>query len=331
MIGRQEPSVPHGLVAQYAMGALTSYLQAEFTRLCPGGWDCRHEAPVISDGLQRLLGYSPRADVLLTDKQGTRRLWIEFEVSRADPVANHAKFATSHLFEPRGSDDIFVAMLSSHVTTGRRNLAASTVSLMRHIGMNAFQTVLLPGIAPPEVKRLNHLDLDILRASGPDVSPEVERAFAVSEPVFPTRAERIHFAGSLLDVMLNVSEWSRQVSDAACASKWGTRTVTYFVYDPRRKTFAPSKFCAYLAVPTNQRQAPPTAQMGIDLYVSLDGREPRFDGTRAREHLVRRLAFRARTPAEAPDLARQFEEWLALHRDSIALHPRGPIFLEPPF
>ena len=71
--------------------------------------------------------------------------------------------------------------------------------------------------------------------------------------------------------------------------------------------------------------------MSVDLYTSLDGHEPRFDGTKAREHLIRRLAFRARTPVQSPDLARQFEEWLTLHRDSIALHPRGPIFLEPPF
>jgi hypothetical protein len=31
---------------------------------------------------------------------GSRRLWIEFEISRADPVANHAKFATAQLFQP---------------------------------------------------------------------------------------------------------------------------------------------------------------------------------------------------------------------------------------
>ena len=33
------------------------------------------------------------ADVLLERVDGSRRLWVEFEVSRADPVANHAKFA----------------------------------------------------------------------------------------------------------------------------------------------------------------------------------------------------------------------------------------------
>jgi len=274
------------------MGALTGYLQAEFKRLCPSGWDCHHEAPVISDELQQLLGYAPRADVLLAEKRGSRRLWIEFEVSRADPVANHAKFATAHLFEPRGHSDTFVAMVSPHVTTGRRNLAANTVSLMRYIGMNAFQTVPLPAVEPPEVKRLNHLDPHLLRESGPDIGPEVERAFAVSEPVFPTREERIHFAGDLLDVMLNVNEWNRQVSGEAGASKWGTRTVTYFVYDPRRKTFAPSKFCAYVAIPTSPRQGPPASRMSIGLYAGLDGQERRFDGTKAREHLVRRLAFR---------------------------------------
>jgi hypothetical protein len=44
------------------------------------------------------------------------------------------------------------------VARGRRNLAANTIALMRHSGMNAFQTTLLPNIAPVEIRRLNHLD-----------------------------------------------------------------------------------------------------------------------------------------------------------------------------
>ena len=129
---------------------------------------------------QSILGYSARADVLLTRDDGTRRIWIEFEVSRADPVANHAKFATSHLFEPQPKTDTFVAMVSSHVTRGRRNLAANTILLMRRIGMRAFQTVLLPSISPADIKRLNHLSIAELLTKSIDTDSEIARAMLIS-------------------------------------------------------------------------------------------------------------------------------------------------------
>jgi hypothetical protein len=54
-----------------------------------------------------------------------RRIWVEFEVSRADPVANRAKFATAHLFQSQPAADTFLAMVRPHVDRGRRNLAAT--------------------------------------------------------------------------------------------------------------------------------------------------------------------------------------------------------------
>ena len=68
------------------MGNLTLFLQREFMRWCPPDWACRYETPVLPHDLERILGYAPRADVLLERRDGSRRLWIEFEVSRADPV-----------------------------------------------------------------------------------------------------------------------------------------------------------------------------------------------------------------------------------------------------
>lgn len=104
----------------------------------PRGWSCEVEARVLDGRFEKLLGYAPQADVLLVSDDGLHRLWIKFEVSRADPVANHAKFATAHLFQPQRSTGTFVSMMSSHVARGRRNLAANTVLLMRRIGMKAF-------------------------------------------------------------------------------------------------------------------------------------------------------------------------------------------------
>lgn len=76
------------------MGNLAKYLQEALMRGCPEGWECRPEIKIFPPELECLLGFSPRADVLLLHEHSDRRLWIEFEISRADPVANHAKFAT---------------------------------------------------------------------------------------------------------------------------------------------------------------------------------------------------------------------------------------------
>jgi hypothetical protein len=43
---------------------------------------------------------APQADAVLQEVATGRRVWVELEVSRADPVANHAKFATAHLVSP---------------------------------------------------------------------------------------------------------------------------------------------------------------------------------------------------------------------------------------
>jgi hypothetical protein len=179
--------------------------------------------------LEALLGYAPRADVVLTQEDGTQRLWIEFEVSRADPVANHAKFATAHLFQPQATGDVFVSMVSRHVNRGRRNLAANTILLMRRVGMRAVQTVLFPSLGGPEVKRFNHMSPDELRASSLDVQPEIERALAVSIPQGTAGGHRIYFAGEVVDVLLNARAWNEAVASSHGQELWGQRRVQYFV------------------------------------------------------------------------------------------------------
>ena len=155
------------------MGMLATYLQDNFVKLCPQDWTCEQEVPVLEPRLAKLFGYAPKADVVLQRRDGSRKLWIEFEVSRADPVANHAKFATAHLFQPQLASETFISMVSSHVAKGRRNLAANTIFLMRHIGMRAFQTTLLPGLPPEEIHRINHLERDSIGAMNLDTRQEI--------------------------------------------------------------------------------------------------------------------------------------------------------------
>ena len=55
------------------MGSLTPYLQREFATTLPPGWAAAAEVPLLSDESTALLGYDPRADVLLTHAAtGTR-------------------------------------------------------------------------------------------------------------------------------------------------------------------------------------------------------------------------------------------------------------------
>ena len=314
------------------MGLLAKYLQVAFADLCPSGWDCRCEVPVLSKELENRLGYSPRADVCLVHHETSRRLWIEFEISRADPVANHAKFATAHLFKPFSPDDSFVSMVSSHVNRGRRNLASNTVHLLRHIGIPAFQTVLLPTIEPEEIKRLNHASLQMLQSSPLDARLEMSRAFQISEPVIAKDRLRIHFASELFDVIRNLYRWNAQVMETDDAALWKRRTVTYFVFDPISQQFAPSKFCAYV-IPILVHAVHPTQDAGLmDMatYCRLDETEPKFDGYLARNHLTQHLGMRLRSQEDEPAIAAAFTQWVERRTDTIHVHPAGPKFLLPP-
>jgi hypothetical protein len=286
----------------------------------------------------QFLGYAPRVDVLLEREDGTKRLWIKFEVSRADPVANHVKFATSHLFQPQPSTDSFVAMISPHVARGRRNLAANTILLMRRIGMNAFQTVLFPHFSGQDIKRLNHLGQTLLSDEGLDVRHEVERVFLVTEPFLQAPEFRVHFVGDILDVMLNVQRWNKDISSIEGKHQWGRRTITYFVYDPRSRDFAPSKFCAFLAIPVlscinhEHRTAVPmeTSGMNIEFYASVENGDRKFDGGRARMHLINHLGMIQKSTQQDENILSNFDRWLARHTHAITIHPAGPAFILPP-
>jgi hypothetical protein len=314
------------------MGSLTSYLQDRFRAECPPGWDCQSESRLLTRELEAILGYAPRADVLLAERAAGRRLWIEFEVSRADPVANHAKFATGHLFQPQAPKDFFVSMVSRHIERGRRNLAANTIQLMRHVGMQAVQTVLFPALNGLEVQRFNQMSKDELRRIGPRVQPEIERVFAVTTPQGAAGDHRIYLAGEVVDVLLNAQAWNREVATPGGRNLWGRRRVQYFVGVPYSGLFAPCKFCAFLPIRLAQTEAGISneSRMTLQLYVELDESESRFDGNVAQRHLTKRLGMVARTPAEDPQAAELFNNWLTTASELIIVHSRGPVFLLPP-
>lgn len=275
-------------------------------------------------------------DVLLARRDGSRRLWVEFEVSRADPVANHAKFATAHLFRPQSDVDVFLSMMSPHVDRGRQNLAANTISLMRYVGMNAFQTLLLPHVSVADIKRLNHLDKISLKNERLNVQNEIQRAISVTESVLTDSGRRVHLVGNLLEAMLNLRQWNIELTTENGRALWGRRTITYFVFNPLSKSFAPSKFCAYLNIPPMVRSGALNsldeirAEMTVAFYVTLDGVDSRFDGNKARTHLIKNLGMSHISGSSISPLLPYFDTWLTQHKSSINVHPSGPVFLTPP-
>jgi hypothetical protein len=314
------------------MGQLANFLQESFSAQPPSGWSCQRETRVLTSDFEQLLGYSPRADVCLESEDASRRIWIEFEISRADPVANHAKFATAHLFKPFETSDTFVSMVSSHVARGRRNLASNTVHLLRHVGISAFQTVLLPAVEPAEIKRLNHSSLDALRFSNLDVRGELSRVFQIVEPVINDGGHRIHFVSELFDVIRNLHRWNSEVGTPEGASLWKRRTVTYFVFDPVSKLFAPSKYCAYV-IPVRSGpigSASATGLMNLQTYCKLDEADRRFDGNRARTHLTNNLGMCLKTAGQAAEIGSAFDVWLSKQASKITVHRSGAKFLVPP-
>lgn len=294
--------------------------------------------PLADTEVVQRLGFEPRVDVLLEANDGSRRIWIEFEVSRADPVANHAKFATARFLAPVGAAESFVSMASRHIVPGRFALAAGTVLMMRAMGIPAFQVDLLPQLDGESIKRLNAMPLDELVQTRPfDATAEIDRALGVTKGQRVDDRHRIHKADNAYTVRANVWQWNQEIVDAKAAALWGRRPVQYFVFDPVTGLFAPSKFCAFVPAAESQKRgsvrvvSAPRGSIGMTMaiYASLGEQDPRFDGHIARRHLRANVGYLEIALGEAdPAVQRAFAAW---HEPLEALVPlRRPVrFLVP--
>lgn len=318
-------------------GLLTRFLQRAFDREGPRrGWRCTIEAPLIDATAARRLGFSPRVDVLLSRADDARRIWVEFEISRADPVANQAKFASAAFFEGCGAGDAFVSMASRHIAPGRKALMATTAMFMRSVGIPAFQIDLLPDADGPTIKSLNASSPEALEVAALDVAAEVERVIAVADARLVSGWHRIHMADNAFTVGANVRTWNAEVADPASARRWARRRVRFLAFDPASGLFAPSKFCAFVPATTGAVEGrsflsvrEPPGGMTSAIYFSLGEQDPRFDGHIARVHLERRLRYRASAlSALSDDTAGAFARWratcsgtIAVSRDAVVLAP----------
>jgi hypothetical protein len=269
---------------------------------------------------------------------GSRRIWIELEISRADPVANQAKFAAASYFEEHLRGDAFVSMASRHIVPGRRALLAGMAVLMRSIGIPAFQIDLLPHLDGTQIKALNAMPAGYLGTSAKiDVGLEIERVLAITELRVASGWHRIHMADNPFAVATNVRTWNRELADPAVAKRWGRRRIHYFVHDDVTGEFAPSKFCAFVPASTGGSAAGPFLRvreapggMTSELYLRLGEGDSRFDGNVAQEHLRRRLRYRAVGLKDAPNgLACAFARWLAERADAVQVRGEAILLLPP--
>jgi hypothetical protein len=207
---------------------------------------------------------------------------------------------------------------------------------MRQVGMRAFQTVLFPYLSPAEVQRLNQLEVPALPAQNLDVTREIDRALAVTQPMSTMSDYDIHLAGDLLAVMLNLRQWNEDMATETSRRLWGSRTVTYFVYDEESGLFAPAKCCAYTAVPSRpplpdpHRKGAGLGLITVAVYTALNDGSHLLDGNRAQRHLTLGLGMTAVSPDRVPELDAGFSQWHERHADCVVVHPAGPVFLLSP-
>src|SRR5260370_40760875 len=143
------------------MGALAARIAQGLEGVLPRGWTAKTEAPLLPHELCVRLGLRIQGDLMLAGPAG-ERIVVELEISRADPIANPAKFFlalhTGALTPAHG----FAGMVSSHVDAGRRNQSALFVQALRTQGFDAFQVALLPDLLPSRIRELNHLEPQLL-------------------------------------------------------------------------------------------------------------------------------------------------------------------------
>jgi hypothetical protein len=309
------------------MGKLAKHLAEQFAAIGLTGWHAEPEAALFSKDLERRYGFRPRVDVLFRKKDdSSKRLFVELEVSRADPVANQVKFLLAREAHEVGPDDVLVSMFSTAIERGRRNVCGVFAGHLRASGVAAFQLSLLPWLEPDEVRRLNKSDAAPVERGKISVESELDRVSSVVEPRGDA-GHRIHFAGDVSDVLANVWTWNGEIAGPA-AVHWGERHAQYFVHDPIAKQFAPSKFCAFLPAPRPNGAVAPPPTMTLALYATLGEEDPRFDGHRARKHLEQRLAFDC-VSLEETDLIKEFGSWHDAHGERVSLK-RPVSVLRPP-
>lgn len=253
---------------------------------------------------------------MLQNPVTSQRVWIELEVSRADPAANHMKFGSAHLLNPLPASDAFISLVSRHIATGRSNLAAHAIWLLRANGLRAFQIPLLPELDSLTIKRLNQGEVSLDKLPTPDLG----EILLATEPVGSSEGSGIYRVTNRLEVILNIHQWNKDMFSEEARSAWGRRRVRYFVHDQSSNLFAPSKFAAYTRIPklpAADEPLPYNPAMTVRAYSKVPHDTPIFDGRKAWQK-ISSLGFQVTKANECPvAIQKQFRSWLVLHEATI--------------
>lgn len=291
-------------------------LQRRWVDEPPAGWTASREVGVISAVEARMLGYQPKADLMLQNTSTSQRVWIELEISRADPAANHVKFGSAHLMNPLPAGDAFVSLVSRHVTLGRSNLAAHAVWLLRASGLRAFQMPLLPQLDATTIKQLNQGSLSLDRIPTPDLG----EILLATVPDGSSEGSGIYRVTNRLEVILNIHQWNKDMVSEDTRAAWGRRRVRYFVHDRSSHLFAPSKFAAYTRipkVPSSDEPLPYNPAMTVRAYSKVPHDTPIFDGRKAWQR-ISSLGFQVTKARDCPSrIQEHFRSWLAIHENAL--------------
>lgn len=288
-------------------GHLASYLQQALTAATPKGWQATPEAPLFDLDLATRLGFNPRCDLLLHHRRSDRRLWIEFEISRADPAANLMKFAVGHLHQPLGPGDTFVSMCSNHIAAGRRALVIGATSVLRRLSINAIHLDLLPDCDGPTIKQLNHASPAEVVTRQLPIAGELRRILDCSTTQSAGIHGELRLAPTCHLATETIRNWARDIVTEAGRTAWGNhRRCRYWALDPASGSIAPCKIAAYAIDHPGQW----TLQaLDIATYCQIEYEHPIFDGNRAWRHLHLGLGFH-----EGDDGHRQqAADWLQAH------------------
>lgn len=295
---------------------LASELQRRWVDQPPSGWLASREVAVLSPERGRMLGYLPKADLMLRNSGTSQRVWIELEISRADPSANQVKFGSAHLLDPLPPGDSFVSLVSRDVAIGRSNLTAHATWLLRAAGLRAFQMPLLPDLDASTIKKLNQGRISLEHLPTPDLG-EILKS---TEPLGSSGGAGIYRVTNRLEVILNIHQWNKDMTSADDRAAWGRRRVTYFVHEPATNLFAPSKFAAYTRIPKTlaaDEPIPFNPAMTVMAYAKIPHDTPIFDGRKAWQRITG-LGFKlAKAPACPAPIQHHFRAWLTLHEATI--------------
>ncbi len=308
---------------------IATELQKRWVADPPEGWIAAKERDLLTSKERAMLGYRPLVDLVLTNSKSNQRLWIELEISRADPVANHTKFASAHLLHPIAHQDAFISLISNHVTRGRANLAAHTIYLLRRSGIRAFQIPLLNHLGGNRICAINQGMLPLSELPTPDLNEVISLTNAISEDF----DDEIYYVTNRLEVILNVRQWNKDALNDQAKPFWGSRRVKYLIFDKRAGLFAPSKFCAYTRIfkpssSVDMLQFNPA--MTINCYSRVPQNLGIFDGQKAWKRLSK-IGFQKFQAADVSGaILKRLKEWSNANSELVTIDPQCcEILMEP--